>query len=139
MAAAIVERRIARLGARQREVGAAKPDVYVWRGDNSFFANFAKGYGTIWCQMVLVTAFGVFYMRQAIGTVPGSLLEAGRIDDIPAPPLALDYWNLPDNARLSHAVVAIREDEAIHRDINHAFADALASGKDLPDLPSGRH
>ena len=66
-------------------------------------------------------------------------IEAGRIDDIPAPPVALDYWNLPDNALLSHAIVAIREDEAIHRDINHAFADALASGKDLPDLPSGRH
>jgi ubiquinol oxidase len=65
-------------------------------------------------------------------------IEAGRIDNIPAPPVALDYWNLSDDALLSHAIVAIREDEAIHRDINHAFADALASGKDLPDLPSGR-
>ena len=39
--------------------GAAKPDVYIWTGNNYFFVNFAKGYGTLWCQMVLVIAFGV--------------------------------------------------------------------------------
>jgi ubiquinol oxidase len=29
----------------------------------------------------------------------------------------------------------MREDEAIHRDINHAFADALAAGNPLPERP----
>jgi ubiquinol oxidase len=29
-------------------------------------------------------------------------------------------------------VYAMREDEAIHRDIHHAFADALAKGDVLP-------
>jgi ubiquinol oxidase len=29
----------------------------------------------------------------------------------------------------------MQEDEAIHRDINHSFADALESGRDLPGLP----
>jgi ubiquinol oxidase len=32
-------------------------------------------------------------------------------------------------------VIAMREDEAIHRDIHHAFADALSEGNALPDLP----
>ena len=63
-------------------------------------------------------------------------IEAGRHENVPAPRLAIDYWSLPEDARLSQVIVAIREDEAIHRDINHAFADALAADKDLPDPPS---
>jgi ubiquinol oxidase len=62
-------------------------------------------------------------------------LESGAFDNPPAPPLAIAYWNLPIEARLSDAVAAIREDEAIHRDINHGFADALAEGRALPDRP----
>ena len=34
-------------------------------------------------------------------------------------------WNLPANARLRDVVIAVREDEAGHRDKNHAFADAI--------------
>ncbi len=52
-----------------------------------------------------------------------------------APASALVYWNLDPAAQLSDMIVAMREDEAIHRDIHHAFADALASGNALPDLP----
>jgi ubiquinol oxidase len=62
-------------------------------------------------------------------------LRAGRADDPPAPQLALDYWNLAPDARLSDAIEAMREDEAIHRDINHGFADTLARGHDLPEPP----
>jgi ubiquinol oxidase len=63
-------------------------------------------------------------------------IQSGQYNDPPAPPLGLAYWNLPPEARLSDLVMAIREDEAIHRDINHAFADALAAGKAFPDRPS---
>ncbi len=52
---------------------------------------------------------------------------------MPAPAFAVGYWNLPHDARLSDMLVAMREDEAIHRDINHAFADALAAGRPLPE------
>jgi ubiquinol oxidase len=63
-------------------------------------------------------------------------LRSGRYKDLSAPPLAISYWNLPPDGRLSDMITAIREDEAIHRDINHAFADALAAGKAFPDRPS---
>lgn len=62
-------------------------------------------------------------------------LESGQYENVPAPPLSLAYWNLPSDARLSDVIRALREDEAIHRDINHAFADALANGKSFPDRP----
>lgn len=60
-------------------------------------------------------------------------LRAGKRADPAAPAVAIAYWNLPLEARLSDVIEAIREDEAIHRDINHGFADALASGMALPE------
>src|SRR5690606_19284803 len=62
-------------------------------------------------------------------------IRAGRLPDPPAPPIPISYWNLPPEARLSDVIAAIREDEAIHRDINHGFADALARGDELPGPP----
>lgn len=63
-------------------------------------------------------------------------LESGAHPDGPAPAPARAYWNLAPDARLSDMILAMREDEAIHRDINHAFADALAAGNVFPDRPT---
>lgn len=49
-------------------------------------------------------------------------IDAGRIDNVPAPPIAIEYWKLPGNARLRDVVIAVRQDEAGHRDVNHAIA-----------------
>lgn len=46
-------------------------------------------------------------------------LEAGKIDDVPAPAIAIDYWRLPANATLKDVVTVVRADEAHHRDVNH--------------------
>ncbi len=51
-------------------------------------------------------------------------LKAGRLENSPAPALAISYWSLPENARLIDVVEAVRRDEAGHRDRNHAMADA---------------
>jgi ubiquinol oxidase len=53
-------------------------------------------------------------------------IDAGRADNVPAPRIAIDYWKLPASARLRDVVVAVRADEAGHRDVNHRFADELA-------------
>lgn len=55
-------------------------------------------------------------------------IDAGRHDNIPAPEIAVDYWNLAPTARLREVIEAVRADEAGHRDRNHGFADALAGG-----------
>lgn len=53
-------------------------------------------------------------------------IDVGEHDNVPAPQIAIDYWKLPADARLREVVVAIRDDEAGHRDVNHGFADALS-------------
>jgi ubiquinol oxidase len=46
-------------------------------------------------------------------------LEAGVIDNTPAPAIAIDYWRLPADAKLKDVVTVVRADEAHHRDVNH--------------------
>ncbi|MFM9842592.1 MAG: alternative oxidase [Dongiaceae bacterium] len=53
-------------------------------------------------------------------------IEAGRHANLPAPRIAIDYWGLAPDARLREVVIAVRADEAGHRDVNHRFADELA-------------
>jgi len=57
-------------------------------------------------------------------------IDEGRLENGPAPQIAIDYWNLPANARLRDVIIVVREDEAGHRDRNHYFADALIRGDD---------
>ncbi len=52
-------------------------------------------------------------------------VDEGRIENIPAPEMAIAYWNLPADARLRDLIIAVRADEAGHRDKNHGFADAI--------------
>jgi ubiquinol oxidase len=58
-------------------------------------------------------------------------IDEGRSPNVPAPALALRYWNLPADATLRDVVLVVRQDEAHHRDVNHGFAN------DLAGLPCG--
>jgi len=52
-------------------------------------------------------------------------IDSGRVENVAAPKIAIDYWGLPSTARLREVVLAVRADEAEHRDVNHAFANKL--------------
>ncbi|NVE93511.1 alternative oxidase [Altererythrobacter lutimaris] len=52
-------------------------------------------------------------------------VDAGRHENVPAPQIAIDYWQLSADARLRDVIIAVRADEAEHRDVNHAFVDEL--------------
>jgi ubiquinol oxidase len=52
-------------------------------------------------------------------------IDAGRIENVAAPQIAIDYWHLGPEARLRDVVIAVRADEAEHRDVNHGFAAEL--------------
>jgi len=49
-------------------------------------------------------------------------IDSGALPNIAAPKIAIDYWNLSENATLRDVVIAVRDDEAKHRDVNHEFA-----------------
>ena len=59
-------------------------------------------------------------------------IDEGRTPNVPAPAIAIRYWNLPADATLRDVVEVVRADEAHHRDVNHAFAN------ELNGLPLGR-
>ncbi|XP_037447913.1 ubiquinol oxidase 1c, mitochondrial-like [Triticum dicoccoides] len=63
-------------------------------------------------------------------------LEAGRIENVPAPRIAIDYWRLPADARLKDVVTVVRADEAHHRDVNHFAADIHFQGLELNKTPA---
>ncbi|MEL7231029.1 MAG: alternative oxidase [Pseudomonadota bacterium] len=56
-------------------------------------------------------------------------VDEGRHENVPAPQLAIDYWNLGEDARLREVIIAVRADEAEHRDVNHDFVDQLDARK----------
>jgi len=65
-------------------------------------------------------------------------VESGRVDNVPAPAIAIAYWNLAPDARLREVIIAVRADEARHRDVNHGFADVLAAGGAKGAAPAER-
>ena len=56
-------------------------------------------------------------------------IEERKIENIKAPEIAINYWNLPLNSRLKDVIEVIRDDEAGHRDVNHSFANILNEKK----------
>ncbi len=50
-------------------------------------------------------------------------VDSGACRNVAAPTLAIDYWKLAPGARLREVIVAVRADEAHHRDVNHRLAD----------------
>jgi len=54
-------------------------------------------------------------------------VDKGIHPNIPAPPIAVEYWKLGPDARLHDLIIVVREDERHHRDVNHEFADELTA------------
>ncbi len=54
-------------------------------------------------------------------------IDAGAVENVAAPQLAIDYWDLGPDATLRDVVIAVRADEAGHRDRNHELADEMAA------------
>lgn len=52
-------------------------------------------------------------------------IDNGIYPNINAPAIAIEYWNLPADAKLRDVVIAVRQDEMNHRDVNHDFANIL--------------
>ena len=53
------------------------------------------------------------------------LVKSGVVMNINAPKIAIDYYGLPKNARLSDLIRSVRADEMHHAEVNHNYADNL--------------
>ena len=53
------------------------------------------------------------------------LVKNGTVMNINAPKIAIDYYGLPKNARLSDLIRSVRADEMHHSEVNHNYADSL--------------
>ena len=64
------------------------------------------------------------------------LVENGLVMNIRAPKIAIDYYGLSRNARLSDLIRSVRADEMHHSEVNHNYADNLdnASSDNLKSL-----
>jgi len=60
---------IVRCAEARQFLSMAQHDLYLRAADGSFAFNFARGYVSIWFQMVLVTCFGVFFSTILSGPV----------------------------------------------------------------------
>ena len=52
-------------------------------------------------------------------------VDAGTHENVPAPQIAIDYWQLDKDATLRDVIIAVRADEAEHRDVNHDFVHTI--------------
>ena len=98
---------------------------------------FFFGYGLIYL-ISPITAHRIvgYFEEEAVYSYTQYLeqIDQGAVENVPAPRIAIDYWKLDVGARLRDVVVAVREDEAGHRDVNHALADAYLED----DRPAAR-
>ena len=74
-----------------------------------------------------------YFEEQAIVSYSEYLdeVENGNIENIPAPQIAIDYWNLSKFSRLKDVIVAVRNDEMGHRDVNHDFVKQIDDKKQV--------
>ncbi len=50
------------------------------------------------------------------------MIENGQIKDVPAPRLAIEYYQLGEDAKLSDMIKCVRADEQKHAIVNHNFS-----------------
>ena len=53
------------------------------------------------------------------------LVESGKVKNIPAPKLAISYYKLGSDSKLSDLIRCVRADEEHHSETNHNYADRL--------------
>ena len=56
-----------------------------------------------------------------------AMVENGEVENVPAPELAIKYYNMKKSAKLSDLIVKVRADEMHHSKVNHGLADGNTS------------
>ncbi|CAF4325737.1 unnamed protein product [Rotaria sp. Silwood2] len=106
--------------------------TFVLLGQGIFFNGF---FFTYLLSPKICHRFVGFLEEEAVITYTRCIeeLDAGRLPKwlkTPAPQIAKNYWKLSDNAMMRDVLLAVRADEATHRQVNHKLADV---GSDAPN------
>tara|TARA_B100001057_G_C22743520_1_gene908784 strand:- start:611 stop:1201 length:591 start_codon:yes stop_codon:yes gene_type:complete len=56
-----------------------------------------------------------------------AMVESGKVENVPAPALAIKYYKMKKNAKLSDLIKCVRADEMHHAEVNHKYADGNTS------------
>ena len=56
-----------------------------------------------------------------------AMVESGEVENVPAPELAIKYYKMKKNAKLSDLIKKVRADEQHHSKVNHKYADGDTS------------
>ena len=51
------------------------------------------------------------------------LVESGEVENVPAPQLAINYYKMSSDAKLSDLIRKVRADEQHHSEVNHRYAN----------------
>ena len=57
------------------------------------------------------------------------LVESGEVENVPAPRLAIQYYEMGSDAKLSDLIKRVRADEQHHSEVNHKYANGNTSYK----------
>ena len=57
------------------------------------------------------------------------LVESGEVENVPAPRLAIQYYEMGSDAKLSDLIRRVRADEQHHSEVNHKYANGNTSYK----------
>lgn len=57
-------------------------------------------------------------------------IDKGELGNSRAPDLAIEYYNLQPTATIRDVVLAVRADEALHRDANHFLSDRISKNRE---------
>ena len=81
-----------------------------------------------------------YFEEQAIISYTDYLeeIDSGNIENTPAPKIAIDYWNLSKFAKLRDVIIAVRNDEMGHRDVNHEFVSIIDNEVAKKDIFDGK-
>ena len=52
-------------------------------------------------------------------------IKSSKVENIPAPKIAIDYYGLKKTAKLSDVIKKVRADEQGHADVNHGMVDQI--------------
>ena len=68
-----------------------------------------------------------YFEDEAVKSYPEYLemVESGKVENIPAPKLAINYYGIGSDSKLSDLIRCVRADEEHHSETNHNYADNL--------------